>query len=117
MSKKNDNRVPNKNAKKPFHPKNSYKFKKCSNYSKFGHIAKFCREPKKKNVGQSSGSKDFSFVVEELLMVSSRNKWWLDSRATRHITNTKNNMVEFKEKGDGAEKLFVGNSSSINILG
>ncbi|ERM99355.1 hypothetical protein AMTR_s00108p00138790 [Amborella trichopoda] len=49
-------------------------------------------------------------------MMSPPNEWWVDSGATRHITNTKNNMVEFKENDDGVGKLFMGNSSSIHIL-
>ncbi|ERN05481.1 hypothetical protein AMTR_s00007p00253260 [Amborella trichopoda] len=110
MAKKNNNKVPTKNVKKRFHPKNSYKFKKFYNCNKFGHTTKFCREPKKKNVGQGSGSKEFSFVVKESLMVSPFDEWWVDSRGIRHITSTKSNMVEFKEKGDGVEKLFMGSS-------
>ncbi|ERM99359.1 hypothetical protein AMTR_s00108p00143570 [Amborella trichopoda] len=50
-------------------------------------------EPKKKNIGQSSGSKDFSFVVEESIVVSSHNEWWVDTGATRQRINTKNNMT------------------------
>ncbi|ERN14445.1 hypothetical protein AMTR_s00185p00025910 [Amborella trichopoda] len=55
--------------------------------------------------------------VEESLAVTPSDGWWIDSGLTRHISTSKEHVVEFREKKVGDWKLYMGNSSWVHILG
>ncbi|KAK6137231.1 hypothetical protein DH2020_029020 [Rehmannia glutinosa] len=92
-------------------------------------MAKDCRHPKK---GNQSGNQqanvtedksipidlselDLSAVVFEANMVDNPRKWWIDTGATRHICADKEMFSSFCLIN--GRKLFMGNSSTSNIVG
>ncbi|KAF2285331.1 hypothetical protein GH714_000068 [Hevea brasiliensis] len=55
-------------------------------------------------------------VLIETLMVEKDNDWWLDSKATCHVTPFKN-VCKTYEKMYGEKTVYMGNSSTSTIMG
>ncbi|ERM97766.1 hypothetical protein AMTR_s00116p00069020, partial [Amborella trichopoda] len=56
-------------------------------------------------------------MVEESPTVTPSDGWWIDLGETRHITTSKEHVVDFREKKVGDWKLYMGNTSWVHILG
>ncbi|ERN15743.1 hypothetical protein AMTR_s00039p00067100 [Amborella trichopoda] len=67
--------------------------------------------------GEPNHPKDIAFLVEETLSITPSDDWWIDLGATRHITTSKEHVMDFREKKVGDWKLYMGNSSWVHIFG
>ena len=89
---------------------------------KAGHKAQECHHRKDQTVTRTNQAHVHEFddnlvaVVTETNMVSNVKGWWIDTGATRHICGDKNLFSEYKHMDDG-EKLYMGNSSALNVEG
>ncbi|GKB10922.1 retrotransposon protein, putative, ty1-copia subclass [Tanacetum coccineum] len=57
-----------------------------------------------------------AMISEVNLVGSNNNNWWVDTRATRHVCADKSMFHSFKA-GDNGEKLYMGNSATVDIKG
>ena len=97
----------------------------CFTCGKFGHAAKECRQGKgpgsktKEDKSQTQANlteEIIATVVSEVNLVSNISEWVVDTSATRHICLNKDMFQDYDKASDG-ECVFMGNSSTVSILG
>nr|XP_048330637.1 uncharacterized protein LOC125422606 [Ziziphus jujuba var. spinosa] len=81
----------------------------CFNCDKMGHIATECRLPKRKR-NQEQVMEDITREVDEI------DKVVVDTGATRYVCSDRSVFTSFEPKKNG-EKLFMGNSATLEIQG
>lgn len=97
----------------------------CFTCGKFGHAAKECRQGKgpgsktKEDKSQTQANlteEIIAAVVSEVNLVSNISEWVVNTGATRHICSNKDMFQDYDKASDG-ECVFMGNSSTVSILG
>ena len=98
--------------------------------NKPGHRAKDCRNRKAQvnhkrkaaqtnitveKLSKNASNIKFSAVVSEVNLVGNTKKWWVHTRATRHICSDKKMFSSYEAIND--EQLFMGNSSTSKVEG
>ena len=64
------------------------------------------------------GSKDYIDMITESMMVdTNESNWYIDSRATRHISRTKAGFIEFQEIKAGEHNIYIGNETLCDVFG
>ncbi|ERN04687.1 hypothetical protein AMTR_s00076p00154680 [Amborella trichopoda] len=71
---------------------------------------------KKMERGEPNHPNDVAFIIKESLLVTPSDGYWIDLGATRHITTSKEIVMNFKERNVSDWKLYMGNSSWVHIL-
>ena len=99
---------------------------KSFNYGKQGHRSLDCRLPKRNkpkeanvidDISKDVSDIDLPAIISELNLVGSNPKeWWIDTSATRHVCSDKKMFSTFEPIETG-EKVFMGNSTTLEIKG
>jgi hypothetical protein len=79
-----------------------------------GHFARECTEPKKILLNFMSRG---IYVTSHVMVVDSSSEWTVDSTATEHVVRERTRYVEYHRVPVGSRKLYMGNESSVNVLG
>lgn len=106
--------------------KKAKKFKgNCYNCGKPNHLARDCRQPKKKkneayviqdkSVPVDMSDLNLTAVVFEANMVDNPRVWWVDSGATRHICSDKEMFSSYTPIS--GRKLFMANNETSPVVG
>ncbi|KAK8577895.1 hypothetical protein V6N13_076571 [Hibiscus sabdariffa] len=110
------------NFKKPRKPKAEGRIVKCYVCSLAGHKAYQCRHRSDRqhaphlNVAENNNDDIITAVVSEVNLVENNAEWVVDTGASKHFWATREFFTEF-EDGNKGEKVYMGNSSSSEVLG
>ncbi|GKV32127.1 hypothetical protein SLEP1_g40756 [Rubroshorea leprosula] len=102
--------------------KNLATFKKkkrpCFVCGKLQHVAMQCYDRKGKKICETNiiTKDDMVAMFTELLVINNEDDWWLDSRATCHVTPFKSSFKTYEEM-NGEKSVFMGNSSTCAVVG
>lgn len=93
---------------KPHQHKKKFSLGICYTCGKYGHFKNDCPQNDEENENKRQEEKgpnklEFVGVIECNAghVATDIDGWWIDSCATRHITKTKNNLIEYKELKKG----------------
>lgn len=97
----------------------------CSTCGKFEHTAKECMQGHipgsnvKENKAQAQANltdEVIAAVISDVNLASNISEWVVDTGATRHICSNKEMFQDYDKASEG-ECVFMGNSSTVSILG
>ena len=93
--------------------KDKLKFK-CFNCGNKGHFVNECSEPKKVNIQITHMC--VTNVLSKILLIESSPLWIVNSGATDHITNLKDEFMDFCQVLRRSKWIHMGNIKKVEVL-
>ena len=87
----------------------------CYNYSKLGHFARDCTEPKK--VHTKSTKLHNMYVIDSIYMTETHPLWIVDLGPTEHVANERGAYVKYRRFNQKTKWIYVGNNSRVEAKG
>jgi hypothetical protein len=57
------------------------------------------------------------YVTSHVMVADSSSEWTVDSATTKHVARERTGYVEYRRLPVGSQKLYMGNRSSVDVIG
>lgn len=89
----------------------------CYNCNKPGHMARNCRNPRRRVAPQANlvDGEPLVAMISEINLISGSGGWWIDTGASRHVCHDRSLFKSYSEADD--KKVLLGDSHTTKVLG